>query len=277
MTYEQKMQIRNEKGTIAYLLVLQDNEKEGRGRVSLGDFMKKWEEFFPMRYKNPYMNMDLNVEAVKETRQSMYKSLHEQFKDKTSDDVLAYRNTLLIVEDRHIPEDLAQQAKEKRLHLVLNKNIERCLSGYNIFYRGACITNRPYQLTEDEVRRIISEFPLSKEELVKQENNLLDLLHDESVDRKSKLAAIKNFDMVYVTHDFKVRINRYLFKYCKDKSLALATIGLCSKAGIVNMQNNKPIMFRYCKAADTKTRKCVKHTKARRRKNSKSSKGKGKK
>ena len=127
MTYEQKMQIRNEKGTIAYLLVLQDNEKEGRGRVSLGDFMKKWEEFFPMRYKNPYMNMDLNVEAVKETRQSMYKSLHEQFKDKTSDDVLAYRNTLLIVEDRHIPEDLAQQAKEKRLHLVLNKNIERCL------------------------------------------------------------------------------------------------------------------------------------------------------
>lgn len=169
--------------------------------------------------KNPYMNMELDVEAIKETRESTYKSLHEQFKDKTSDDVLAYRNTLLIVEDRHIPEDLAQQAKEKRLHLVLNKNIERCLSGYNIFYRGACITNRPYQLTEDEVRRIISEFPLSKEELVKQENNLLDLLHDESVDRKSKLAAIKNFDMVYVTHDFKVRINRYLFKYCKDKSL----------------------------------------------------------
>lgn len=275
MTHEEKKQVRNEKGAISYLLVLQDNEKEGKGNVSLGDFMKKWEEFFPMRYKNPYMNMDLNAEAIKATRETTYRMLHEQFKDKSSEDVLAYRNKLLIVKDRHIPEDLAQQAKEKRLKIVLNKNIDRCLSGYNIFYKGACITNRPYQLTEEEIRKIISEFPSSKEELVNQENSLLDLLHDESANRKTKLEAIRNFKTIYVTHDFQVRINRYLFKYCTDKSLALATIGLCSRTGIVNLQNYKPIMLRYCKAADTKTRKCVKHTKAKRRKNTKSSKGKG--
>lgn len=255
-------------------MVLRDNENKGKGNVSLGDFMKKWEEFFPMRYKNPYMNMELNVEAIKETRESTYRLLHEQFKDKSSEDVLAYRNKLLIVKDRHIPENLAQQAKEKRLKIVLSNNIDRCLSGYNIFYKGACITNRPYQLTEEEIRKIISEFPSSKEELVNQENSLLDLLHDESANRKTKLEAIRNFKTIYVTHDFQVRINRYLFKYCTDKSLALATIGLCSRTGIVNLQNYKPIMLRYCKAADTKTRKCVKHTKAKRRKNTKSSKGK---
>lgn len=271
MTYEQKIQIRNEKGAIAYLQVLQDNEKEHKGRVSLGDFMKKWEEFFPMRYKNPYMNMNLNIEAIKATRESTYRLLHEQFKDKSSEDVLAYRNKLLIVKDRHIPEDLAQQAKEKRLKIVLSNNIDRCLSGYNIFYNKTCITNRPYQLTEEEIRK----FPSSKKELVNQENNLLDLLYDESVNRKIKLEAIRNFKTIYVTHDFQVRINRYLFKYCTDKSLALAAIGLCSRTGIVNLQNYKPIMLRYCKATDTKTRKCVKHTKAKRRKNTKSSKGKG--
>lgn len=275
MTHEEKKQVRNEKGAISYLLVLRDNEKEGKGNVSLSDFMKKWEEFFPMKYKNPYMNIDLNVKDIKATRETIYRMLHEQFKDKSSEDVLAYRSKLLIVKDRHIPENLVQQAKEKRLKLVLNKNIDRCLSGYNIFYKGACITNRPYQLTEDEVRKIISEFPSSKEELVNQENSLLDLLHDESANRKAKLEAIRNFKTIYVTHDFQVRINRYLFKYCTDKSLALAAIGLCSRTGIVNLQNYKPIMLRYCKAADIKTRKCVKHTKAKRRKNTKSSKGKG--
>lgn len=275
MTHEERKQIRNEKGAISYLLVLQDNEKEGKGNVSLGDFMKKWEEFFPMKCKNPYMNMDLNVKDVEATRETTYKLLHEQFKDKSSDDVLAYRNKLLIVKDRHIPEDLVQQAKEKRLKIVLSNNICRCLSGYNVFYRKVCITNKPFQLTEDEVRRIVSKFPSSKEELVKQENNLLDLLHDESANRKTKLEAIKNFKAIYVTHDFQVGINRYLFKYCTDKSLALAAIGLCSRTGIVNLQNYKPIMLRYCKAADTKTRKCVKHTKAKRRKNTKSYKGKG--
>lgn len=275
MTHEEKKQVRNEKGAISYLLVLRDNEKEGKGNVTLGDFMKKWEEFFPMKCKNPYMNMDLNVKDIKATRETTYRMLHEQFKDKSSEGVLAYRNKLLIVKDRHIPEDLAQQAKEKRLKIVLSNNIDRCLSGYNIFYKGACITNRPYQLTEEEIRKIISEFPSSKEELVNQENSLLDLLHDESANRKAKLEAIRNFKTIYVTHDFQVRINRYLFKYCTDKALALATIGLCSRTGIVNLQNYKPIMLRYCKAADTKTRKCVKHTKAKRRKNTKSSKGKG--
>ncbi len=232
MTHKQKMQIRNEEGTIVYLLVLQDNKKECKGKVSLGAFMKKWEELFPMRHKNPYMNMELDVEAIKATREATYKLLHEQFSGKTIDEILAYRNTLLIVEDRQIPEKLLQQAEQKRLRLVLSKNIESCLSGYNIFYKGTCITNRPYQLTEDEVRKIISKFPSSKEALIRQENNLLDLLHDESVDRKLKLAAINNFKMVYVTHEFKVRINRYLFKYCADKSLALATIGLCSSLQI---------------------------------------------
>lgn len=258
--------IKKEKETVVYYQTLKENKALNKGKVTLEDYVKKYEELFPMKSKNPYSNTEIDIKKIENARKESYITVQKFFQEKTIEDVLAYRNTLMIVENRTIPEDLSEMAKSKNLFLKL-QNVEYGLSGYSVFYKKHCITNRPYQLDELEVREIVEKFPTSKEALVKQENDLLDLLHDESVERQLKLFALNDFQMIYTTHDFQKRINHYLFKYCTDKSLALAAIELCARAGIVNMSNNRPIMFRYCKASDNTTRKNIK--KARRRKGKK--------
>ena len=253
------MKPNKEKAAVTYLAVLQDREERGQKlNVSLEEFLRTWEELFPMKSSNPYLNMNLDSKNIRNVRKKAYTALDDQFAKKTIADVLAYRNTLLIVEDRTIPEDLRQRAKEKKLFVALNDDTTNSLSGYNIFYSKHCLTTRPYQLTEKEVRETIAEFPENKAALVKQEKNLLNMLHDESIDKNEKLTALKDFKMLYTTHDFQVAINRYLFKYCTDKDLALEAIRICAQAGIVNLQNGKPIMLRHCKAADKKTRQRMK-------------------
>ncbi|MCM1059642.1 MAG: hypothetical protein NC452_05055 [Eubacterium sp.] len=262
-----------EKDAVVFLSAFQENEQKNIRNLSMKDFERKYEELFPIKSDNPYLNLHLNkqeIEAIKNRRRKAYKSLYKQFKDKPLSDVLEYRNSLLMIKDRKAPEELRQKAKKKKLFLVLSSNTDCQLSGYNIIFDTTSITTKPWKLTEEEVRKIIDDFPASKRDIRQQEDDLLNLLYDESADQKIKLTALRSFRMVYTTHDFKVRINRYLLKYCTDKSLALEAIGLCSRYNIVNMQNNRPIIFKYCKAADRKTRKKSKKSAPKKKKSSKS-------
>lgn len=268
MKRRNKVLIKQEKEAVVYYMALKENVQNGKSVVSVGDFLNMYEKLFPMKSKNPYKYIDVEVKKIKDSRKNSYRITHKKLQDMSLEEVLAYRNTLLIIQEREIPEDLVKMAMKKDLYVHL-QNSDCGLSGYSIYYKKQCITNRPYQLEEEEIRELIKDFPTSKEALIKQENDFIDMLYDESVDRMQKLNAIHNFKMLYTTHDFQKRINNYLFKYCKDKTLALATIGLCSKVGIVNMSNNKPILLRYCKASDKITSSNLKKTRRRRKGKSK--------
>lgn len=248
------MSINDERAAIVYYAVRRENEKQGKDKVSLEDFLDTYEKFFSMISKNPYANMNINKKAILEERKKRYTEIHKQLMDATLEETLAYRNKFIRIASRDIPEDLCADANAKGLYVLLKRDTDTFLSGYNISYKQKSVTSKPWTLTESQVRKIVKDFPTSKEALVKQETNLLNVLHDDTRQKSHKKSALDRFKMIYTTHDFQVKINRYLKKYCTDKDLALSAIGLCSRAGIVNLENNKPLMLRFCKA-DSKAKR----------------------
>lgn len=255
------MNINDERAAIVYYKVRRENEKQGKGKVSLEDFLDIYEKLFSMISKNPYANMSIHKIAILEERKRRYTEIHKQLMNATLEETLAYRNKFIRIASRDIPEDLCADANAKGLYVLLKRNTDTFLSGYNISYKQKSITSKPWTLTESEVRKIVKDFPTSKEALVKQETNLLNVLHDDTRQKSHKKSALDHFKMIYTTHDFQVKINRYLKKYCTDKDLALSAIALCARAGIVNLENNKPLMLRFCKARVKQKRNLIKESK----------------
>ena len=229
-------QVTTEKCAMAYLEAAKRKRKETP--VNYSEFSRAYDDLFLKKYP-PQLQQDRKHKEFKLYR---FDKIDALLQGKSLEEIQKYRNNVALFPSREVPEDIKRAAMKKGFYVTLEQNLDTCLSGFNlVISKGRLpLTNVPYGLNEKEVRELIEKTPSNKEKKV-LEKRLLDLLHDESAPKRQKMIALNKYNVKHPTHDFQVRMNRYIFKYCTDRDLLKEAVSLHSRLGIKDLQNNKEI------------------------------------
>ena len=205
--------------------------------VNYSEFSKAYDDLFLKKYPPK-----LTKKEYKEFKLNRFNKIDALLHGKSLEELQKYRNNVMLFSSREVPVDLKREAMEKGFYVSLEQDLDTCLSGFNlVISKGRLpLTSVPYGLSEKEVRELIAKTPSEKEKKV-LEKRLLDLLYDESAPKSQKIAALNKYNIKYPTHDFQVKMNRYIFKYCNDRKLLMEAVSLHTRLGIKDLQNNKPI------------------------------------
>ena len=211
--------------------------KSKRTPVNYSEFSKAYDDLFLKKYPP-----QLSKSKYKDFKLYRFNKIDALLQGKSLEEIQKYRNSIVLFSSREVPEDIKRAAMKKGLYVSLEQDLDTCLSGFNlVISKGRLpLTNVPYGLNEKEVRELIEKTPSEKEKKV-LENRLLDLLHDESVPKRQKMIALNKYNVKHPTHDFQVRMNRYIFKYCTDRELLKEAVSLHTRLGIKDLQRNKEI------------------------------------
>lgn len=228
-------QVTTEKCAMAYLEAAKRKSKNTP--VNYSEFSKAYDDLFLKKYPP-----QLSKSKYKEFKLYRFNKIDALLQGKTVDEIQQYRNNVALFSSREVPEDIKRAAMKKGFYVTLEQDLDTCLSGFNlVISKGRLpLTNVPYGLNEKEVRELIENTPSEKEKKV-LENQLLELLHDETAPKRQKMIALNKYNVKHPTHDFQVRMNRYIFKYCKDRDLLIEAVSLHMRLGIKDLQRNKEI------------------------------------
>lgn len=265
-----------EKAVVIYLMLVK-RYKEHRENINCSVFINTWNELFE---KNKYNASKEDKNKLHDKQVSAFSFVKAELDDKTIDEIRAYRDTFAIFPSREVPYELKQLAQSKGVIITLAENVYKHLSGFNILvqenrYMTYKIHKIPYGLSESDARQILQSLP-TVSELKDKEKTLIETLNKDSVNMVEKRKAVDKYKAPYATHDFKVFMNRYTLRECKDKQLTNACVNLCKRMGINNLSNEKPIEYKFCVGSGQRKKtmkRAIKIQKAKR----KAKKGKGKK
>lgn len=235
-----------EKAVVIYLL-LAKKYKEHREKINCSVFINTWNEMFECDKRN--VSKD-NKKKMHEKQIAAFAFVKGELDDKSIEEIKLYRDTFAIYSSREVPYELKKLAQSKKVIITLAENVYKHLSGFNILvkenrYMTYKINNIPYGLSESNVKSMLQSLP-TVSELKSKEKILIETIKSDSTNIIEKIKAVDKYKAPYATHNFKVFMNRYTIRECKDKQLTNACVNLCNRVGINNLSNEKPIEYKFC-------------------------------
>ncbi len=232
-----------EKAVVTYLNLA--TRFENREEITFDKFSSYWDNIFS---KN-------NCSTSSKTKYKAYNEALNVLGAMSIEEIQAYRNRVCIFEGLQVPEDIIELAKTKTkdLKVRLAQNRNKSLSGFDVLiqysYKETLRLNTvPFGLSEKEVRNLIEAIPI-KSVLVDNEKELMKLLQDENVSIDAKRKYVQKYKVPFATQKFRVFMNRFTIRECKDKQLVNDCVNLCERVHIYNLSNMKPIKYEFCEGS----------------------------
>lgn len=218
---------------------------ENRDAITYKIFSSCWKSLFPVG----------NYNTSNDTKLKAYKEVCNVLEDMSIEEIEKYRNTVCIFEGSKVPKDILELARTKTqdMKVCLTKNKNKNLSGFDVLIRYNCrdklrLNTIPFGLSENGVKKLIGSIPI-KSVLVDNEKKLMNLLQDENVAESTKRKAVKKYKAPFATQRFRVFMNRFTIRTCKNKQLVNDCVNLCERVHIMNLSNMKPIKYAFCKGS----------------------------
>lgn len=259
--------LETEKAIIVYMdLIRNETMNQNRTKITYGKFSDKWDKMFGLA-KNANM---------RERKIQAFKDMRHLFDEMSLKEISEYRRAnYMIFAGDEVPTELKQLARSRGIIVKLAENRDKHLSGFDLLrMKGKNDTPRltpiPYGFSEEQATRFINNIPSIKERDV-MEKELMKILSSDECTMENKKKAVRAYHSSTVSHEFEVFMNRFCLKQCKDKILLNDCVSLCKRTNILNLQNNKPIKYCFCKGSGKRkqTMNRVKRARNRRKGNAK--------